>query len=193
MAPFDPYHVWLGIPPKDQPPDYYRLLGLSPLESDPDIIEKAADRQTIFLRQFLAGEHAEEASRLIQEINAAKIVLLNPESKAAYDAQLSQAGIRIDADRPLVRRRSPVRSLVGLVTYLWTHPNVTASLAAVIILIVAALLVIPAIQGPVTPGTTADKPSPSAGAGDATGGEVPVTPGDSLPAKGATTTPNSGG
>lgn len=26
---FDPYHQWLGIPPKDQPPNHYRLLGVS--------------------------------------------------------------------------------------------------------------------------------------------------------------------
>lgn len=25
-VPFDPYHKWLGIPPKDQPPNHYRLL-----------------------------------------------------------------------------------------------------------------------------------------------------------------------
>ena len=25
---FDPYHKWLGIPPKQQPPDHYRLLGV---------------------------------------------------------------------------------------------------------------------------------------------------------------------
>ena len=25
---FDPYHQWLGIPPEQQPPDHYALLGL---------------------------------------------------------------------------------------------------------------------------------------------------------------------
>ena len=25
---FDPYHKWLGIPPEDQPPHHYRLLGV---------------------------------------------------------------------------------------------------------------------------------------------------------------------
>ena len=24
---FDPYHIWLGIPPEEQPPNHYRLLG----------------------------------------------------------------------------------------------------------------------------------------------------------------------
>ena len=41
---FDAYHKWLGIPPKDQPPHHYRLLGLDPFESDPAVIEKIARR-----------------------------------------------------------------------------------------------------------------------------------------------------
>jgi hypothetical protein len=35
---FDPYHKWLGILPKDQPPHHYRLLAIEPFESDPDVI-----------------------------------------------------------------------------------------------------------------------------------------------------------
>ena len=31
---FDPYREWLDIPPADQPPNYYRLLGLSLYEGD---------------------------------------------------------------------------------------------------------------------------------------------------------------
>jgi hypothetical protein len=28
MSDFDPYYHWLGIAPKDQPPNHYRLLGV---------------------------------------------------------------------------------------------------------------------------------------------------------------------
>ena len=42
---FDPYYRWLGIPPDEQPPDQYRLLGVKRFEEDPDVIEAAADRQ----------------------------------------------------------------------------------------------------------------------------------------------------
>ena len=42
---FDPYHKWLAIPPEEQPPNHYRLLGVSPFESDPDVIENAADQR----------------------------------------------------------------------------------------------------------------------------------------------------
>ena len=40
---FDPYHKWLGIPPKDQPPNHYRLLGIELFESDPEVIDMAAE------------------------------------------------------------------------------------------------------------------------------------------------------
>ena len=36
MASFDPYQAWLGIPPHDQPPNLYRLLGLVLFESNPE-------------------------------------------------------------------------------------------------------------------------------------------------------------
>lgn len=40
---FDPYHKWLGIPPKAQPPNHYRLLGLELYEDDLEVIVAAAD------------------------------------------------------------------------------------------------------------------------------------------------------
>jgi hypothetical protein len=38
---FDPYHRWLGIPPKRQPANHYRLLGLELFETDPEVIRDA--------------------------------------------------------------------------------------------------------------------------------------------------------
>ena len=35
MTEFNAYHQWLAIPPNEQPPDYYRLLGVSTFEADP--------------------------------------------------------------------------------------------------------------------------------------------------------------
>jgi hypothetical protein len=34
---FDPYRKWLGIPPEEQPPNHYRLLGIALFEDDPDV------------------------------------------------------------------------------------------------------------------------------------------------------------
>ena len=86
--PFDPYHIWLGIPSEEQPPNHYRLLGIMPFESNSDAIQNAADRQMTHLRTFQTGERAEFSQRLLNEVAAAKVCLLNPSKKAAYDAQL---------------------------------------------------------------------------------------------------------
>ena len=83
--PFDPYYCWLGIPPEHQPPHYYRLLGIEPLEPSADVIEAAADRQMAHLRTYQMGVHAELSQDLLNEVAAAKVMLLNPEKKAAYD------------------------------------------------------------------------------------------------------------
>ncbi len=69
---------------------HYRLLALEPLESDPNVIESAADRQMGHLRTFQTGKHADLSQRLLNEVAAAKICLLNPAKKAAYDTELRQ-------------------------------------------------------------------------------------------------------
>lgn len=85
---FDAYHKWLGIPPEEQPPHHYRLLGIKTFETDPDVIETAADRQMVHVRTFQNGPRADECQRLLNQIAGAKAVLLQEEKKAAYDAQL---------------------------------------------------------------------------------------------------------
>ena len=89
-ASFDPYHKWLGIPPAEQPPHHYRLLGISPFEADPDVVEAAADQRMFHLRSFQAGQHAALSQKLLNETAAAKLCLLRPDRKAIYDAQLRQ-------------------------------------------------------------------------------------------------------
>src|SRR5262245_1941230 len=86
--PFDPYRKWLGIPPKDQPPHHYRLLGIAAFENHPAVIENAAARQMIHLRTFSTSKHASFAQRLLTEISAAKLCLLTRDRKTAYDEQL---------------------------------------------------------------------------------------------------------
>lgn len=87
---FDPYYKWLGIPPKDQPADHYRLLGLSQFESDLQVIEAAADRQMTFVRTFQNGPHSERSQQLLNELAAAKVTLLRPEKRAIYNAALRE-------------------------------------------------------------------------------------------------------
>ncbi len=88
MSVFNPYHVWLGIPPEEQPPNHYRLLGIAPFESNADVIATAADRQMIHLRTFQSGKRSDLSQQLLNEVAAAKVCLLNPAKKAAYDEQL---------------------------------------------------------------------------------------------------------
>ena len=85
---FDPYRKWLGIPPKHQPPNHYRLLAIELFEADADTIANAADRQMAHVRTFQAGPHSALSQKLLNELSAARLCLLNVEQKAAYDAAL---------------------------------------------------------------------------------------------------------
>ena len=85
---FDPYHKWLGIAPEERPPTHYRLLGLNLFESDSDVIEAAADRQMTYLQEVSQGSKAALAQRLLTELAAARLCLLNQEKKLVYDARI---------------------------------------------------------------------------------------------------------
>jgi|GEM_PF-1088219 len=86
----DAYHELLGIPPAEQPPTYYRLLGLSLFESNASVIERAADRQMAALHAFKTGPFAAASQTLLTEVAKARRVLLNNQERAAYDAVLRQ-------------------------------------------------------------------------------------------------------
>lgn len=86
---FDPYHKWLGIPPHEQPPNYYRLLGLSPLEDDPEVIDRAADARMIVLRNAQLGPHYQWSQVLQAEVTAARMCLLDANAKRRYDTALT--------------------------------------------------------------------------------------------------------
>ena len=66
---FDPYRMWLGIPPEEQPPNIYRLLGIGLFEADLDVIQEAADRQmaqrTTPQAGTLCGPFAKTAERIV--------------------------------------------------------------------------------------------------------------------------------
>ncbi len=79
---FDPYHQWLGIPASEQPPHHYRLLGIPAFEESPTVIENAADQRMAHLRTFQTGKHAAESQRLLNEVAAARVCLLNAEKKS---------------------------------------------------------------------------------------------------------------
>src|SRR4051812_30475929 len=86
---FDPYHVWLGIPPECRPPTNYQLLGLRPTETSRDVIEAAAVRQSAYVRNFQNGEYSGAATRILNEIAEAEVTLLDPARRRKYDASVA--------------------------------------------------------------------------------------------------------
>lgn len=101
-ARFDPYQAWLGIGAAEQPPNYYRLLGLTLFESDHAHVEHAAQRQLAKVSSMAAPQHAAVAKAVTDEIIMARNVLLSPAAKQAYDRRLqAHAG------------GSPPRAIVG--------------------------------------------------------------------------------
>ncbi|MEK6234878.1 MAG: protein kinase, partial [Planctomycetales bacterium] len=95
---FDPYHRWLGIPPKHQPPNYYRLLGIEIFEDDAEVIDAAANQRMGYVQQRASGDHAADAQKILGEISKARLCLLHSAKKSAYDDRLqSQAGTELNS------------------------------------------------------------------------------------------------
>ena len=121
---FDPYYEWLGIPPRHQPPNHYRLLGLELFEENADVIERATDRQMAHVRTFQTGKHSKDSQRLLNELSAAKICLLSAARKAEYDAQMrAQTPVAPPLAAPVVDRDA------ALSEALVTAPRISAKAA----------------------------------------------------------------
>ncbi len=113
--PFDPYYKWLGIPPQEQPPNHYRLLGLNLYEIDPDVISAAADRQMAHVRTYQSGPNADASQQILNKLAAARLCLLDPISRTTYNYELRAT----QSER--LRSREPddafAQSLRGAVRY----------------------------------------------------------------------------
>ena len=97
---FDPYYKWLGIKPKDQPPNHYRLLGVELFETDTDVIDNAADQRMRHIRSLQTGANAAVSQRILNEIAAARVCLTDPDRRTEYDAQLPTQPVRPPAAPP---------------------------------------------------------------------------------------------
>ena len=87
---FDPYYKWLGIAPKDQPPNHYRLLGIDLFEEDGEVIAFAAKRQAKHLRTFRTAQLTPLVQKLLDEVHAAFTCLSDPNIKRTYDEYLRE-------------------------------------------------------------------------------------------------------
>ena len=95
---FDPYLEWLGLETAGRPPNHYQLLGLADFETDPAKIEAAADERMAEIRTRQSGPRGQFTHKLLNEIAAAKLCLLNERGKAKYDAELARE--RVPARTP---------------------------------------------------------------------------------------------
>ncbi len=104
LSGFDPYLIWLDIPPHERPVNHYRLLGLRPLESDGQAISAAAERVIAHVSQFLNTAQAAACHQLLAEIHAARACLLDPLRKSAYDSGMAMGS----AERAIPGPAAPV-------------------------------------------------------------------------------------
>lgn len=114
----DPYWKWLGIPPEQQPPDHYVLLGIAPFEVDRDVIDNAAVRQMNHVRTFQGGQHAATSQQLLNELSAARLCLLDEEQKQVYDVQLQArlSATHSSQELPVATQQLPVAQEVAEVS-----------------------------------------------------------------------------
>lgn len=89
--PLDYYHFWLGIPREEQPPTHYKLLGIKLFESDVNVICNAADRQMAHVKSYQNGPNRAISQKLLNELSAAQVSLLNPTTKRDYDEGLRKS------------------------------------------------------------------------------------------------------
>lgn len=87
-ADFDPYRKWLAISDPRRPVNHYRLLGLELFENDLEVVQNASDARMALVRTFASGKHSTLSQKILNELAAAKVCLLNPTKRAAYDAKL---------------------------------------------------------------------------------------------------------
>jgi WD40 repeat protein len=182
---FDPYHKWLGIPKDQRPPTHYQLLGIAPDETDAEVIDEAAVRQTTHIRAYQIGEHAAQCTRILNEIAQAKLTLVHPAKRKAYDEQLAKAkASQITAQLPMASAvappppptafsfdepdeapiaRVPRRDLdvakpaKRLTAMHWLILGATGAVAVLVLAILGVLLARRPVPAPVPPGPVAKK------------------------------------
>ncbi|MDA1016454.1 MAG: protein kinase [Planctomycetota bacterium] len=89
----DPYAEWLGIPRDQRPLTHYRLLGLDRRNVDAAVVMTAAKQQHQRLQPHLVGINNGKCVQLMKEIETARRVLINDESRRKYNIELKQDAI----------------------------------------------------------------------------------------------------
>ncbi|QDS94902.1 hypothetical protein FF011L_36850 [Roseimaritima multifibrata] len=87
----------LGIDPNTEKPNAYQIFGLQAGESDPERIEQAIGGVVRRLKENQAATEPALWSRAATAVTKARRLLIDPESRAAYDAKLRQSRKRRSA------------------------------------------------------------------------------------------------
>lgn len=98
----DPYRKWLGIKSDMRPPNHYDLLGLDQFENRKDVIAAASIERTDLLQDIASGnEHVELSQRILNEVAAARLCLLDTEQRKRYELFIKKqsAGLGVAEDR----------------------------------------------------------------------------------------------
>ena len=106
---------WLGLPPEAWPPDHYRLLGLEPGESDPELIEQRVHQRLDSVRHYQMT-HPELATEAMNRLAQAYVCLTDPAGKRSYDAALNGMGAPVavaEAPAPPSKTLDPLDWLFG--------------------------------------------------------------------------------
>ena len=82
------YHLMLGLPEETTSPNHYQLLGLEFFEDDEKLIRDAAVARNSELLKWQNSKFHEEADWLMDEVVAARDMLLDPVQQGNYDRLL---------------------------------------------------------------------------------------------------------
>ncbi len=143
LGAFDAYLTWLGIPVSEQPPNHYRLLSLTPFESNPRVIQAAAEYTIQRIRSTAKNDQIDLANRLLKEVHAAQASLLEPIMKSCYDEQLKKLiGDQPARSAPAALAAADPASENWFGILIKTKPRVTIAVASgsAGVLVVVALL-----------------------------------------------------
>jgi len=104
---FDPYLTWLGIQSTERPLDHYALLGLTRFESSEKLIDQHSVQRIELLQDIATGsDQVELSQRILNEISAARICLLDRGKRAKYDLQLKKQIAGFDSAVSRIERLS---------------------------------------------------------------------------------------
>jgi len=101
--------TWLGLPAGEWPPDHYRLLGLSPGETNVELIEQRAHQRLDSLRRYQMM-HPEPATEAMNRLAQALICLTEPAAKKKYDEALFGSSSPAVGVQTLARAETMVHS-----------------------------------------------------------------------------------